>query len=100
MPAAAIGNAIFNATGAPPRQIPFTPERVVTARLRDARFFWEADKKLPLESRMERLGTLLFHKKLGSYKDKAERIERLARAIARDALGADEDVAGHAARAS
>ena len=50
----------------------------MTARLRDARFFWEADRKAPLESRLERLGTLLFHKKLGTLREKAERIEQLA----------------------
>ena len=42
----------------------------MTARLRDARFFWEADRKTTLESRLDRLATLLFHKKLGSYKGK------------------------------
>ncbi len=57
-------------------------ERVVTARLRDAKFFWESDRRVPLESRMDRLHTLLFHKKLGSYRDKAERIEELAAWIA------------------
>ena len=40
------------------------------------------DRKLTLESRMDRLGTLLFHKKLGTYADKAARIERLARRVA------------------
>src|SRR6185295_19415274 len=40
-------------------------ERVVTARLRDASFFWEADRKVPLDARVDRLATLLFHKKLG-----------------------------------
>src|SRR5262249_27491137 len=59
------------------RTIARNAERVVTARLRDARFFWEADRHATLESRIERLGTLLFHKQLGSYKEKAERIEKL-----------------------
>jgi glycyl-tRNA synthetase beta chain len=45
------------------------------------------------------LSTLLFHKKLGTYKEKAERIERLARWIAAEALGADETAAGRAALA-
>lgn len=75
-------------------------ERVVTARLRDARFFWEADRKATLESRIERLATLVFHKKLGTYKEKAERIERLARWIAEEAFGAPHDVAVLAARAA
>jgi glycyl-tRNA synthetase beta chain len=93
--------AVINTEPDNERTIARNAERVVTARLRDARFFWEADRKVPLASRIERLGTLLFHKKLGSYKDKAERIERLAEWIAREALGADEataQLAGKAAR--
>ena len=62
-------------------------ERVVAARLRDARFFWEADRKAPLESRMDRLHTVGFHKKLGSYRDKAQRVEKLAAWIATEAFG-------------
>ena len=53
-------------------------ERVVAARLRDARFFWEADREIQLESRLTRLDTLLFHRRLGSYREKSERIEKLA----------------------
>ena len=95
--------AVINTEPDNERTIARNAERVVTARLRDARFFWEADRKVPLASRIERLGTLLFHKKLGSYKQKAERIERLAEWIAREALGADEataTLAGKAARLS
>src|SRR5215467_9111868 len=81
--------AVINTEPDNERTIARNAERVVTARLRDARFFWEADRRQPLESRIERLGTLLFHKKLGSYKEKAERIEKLAEWIARE-LGGDE----------
>src|SRR5205814_6269365 len=75
-------------------------ERVVAARLRDARFFWDADRRTTLEARLERLHTIVFHKKLGSYRDKAERIEALARWIAHQAFGtpADADNAALAAR--
>ena len=93
--------AVINTEPDNERTIARNAERVVTARLRDARFFWEADRKSPLESRIDRLGTVLFHKKLGSYKEKAERIERLAEWIAREALGADArtaKLAGQAAR--
>ena len=93
--------AVINTEPDNERTIARNAERVVTARLRDARFFWEADRKIPLESRIERLGTLLFHKKLGTYKEKAERIERLAEWIAGEALGADAataKLAGTAAR--
>jgi glycyl-tRNA synthetase beta chain len=91
--------AVVNTQPSDERLIAKNAERVVTARLRDARFFWEADRKTTLESRLERLHTLLFHKKLGSYRDKAERIEKLARWIAAEALGR-ADAAPHAAQAA
>ena len=93
--------AVINTEPDNERTIARNAERVVSARLRDAQFFWEADRKIPLESRIERLGTLLFHRKLGTYKEKAERIERLAEWIAADALGADAataKLAGKSAR--
>ena len=92
--------AVINTEPDNERTIARNAERVVTARLRDARFFWEADRKTRLEDRIERLSTLLFHKKLGSYKEKADRIEQLAAWIAREALGADEATAKHAATAA
>ena len=75
--------AVINTEPDNERTIARNAERVVAARLRDARFFWEADRKAPLESRIDRLDTLLFHKKLGTYQEKAERIEQLAGWIAR-----------------
>src|SRR5258705_7883981 len=92
--------AVINTEPDNERTIARNAERVVSARLRDARFFWEADRKTTLESRIDRLGTLLFHKKLGTYKEKAERIETLAEWIAREALGADAAVAQAAAKAA
>ncbi len=71
-------------------------ERVVTARLRDARFFWEADRKVPLEARVARLGTLTFHKKLGTYEQKADRMSALAGWIAEQAFGAGPGAAAQA----
>ena len=73
-------------------------ERVLTARLRDARFFWDADRAVGLEERIERLKTIRFHKKLGSYFEKSQRVEALARWIATHAL-ASPDLADAAARA-
>src|SRR6185295_13717368 len=93
--------AVINTEPDNERTIARNAERVVTARLRDASFFWEADRKVPLDARVDRLATLLFHKKLGSYKEKAERVERLAQWIAREAFGADAaaaKAAGAAAR--
>ena len=92
--------AVINTEPDNERTIARNAERVVTARLRDARFFWETDRGTALESRIERLSTLLFHKKLGTYKDKAERIERLAAWIAQEVLGADERVTALAGRAA
>ena len=80
--------AVINTEPDNERTIARNAERVVTARLRDARFFWEADRKATLESRLDRLGTLLFHKKLGTYREKAERIARArAGGLPREALG-------------
>ena len=81
------------------RVIAHNAERVLVARLRDARFFWEADRRAPLSSRLDRLDTLRFHRKLGSYLAKARRLELLAGRVAREAFDADEQ-AGHAARAA
>jgi len=92
--------AVINTEPDNERTIARNAERVVTARLRDARFFWEEDRRHTLESRIGRLDTLLFHKQLGSYKAKAERIEKLAEWIAGHALGADAAVAAAAGRAA
>ena len=91
--------AVVNTQPKDERLIARNAERVVTARLRDARFFWESDRKTPLASRLDRLHTLLFHKKLGSYRDKAQRIEALAGWIAADVFGRP-DTAGPAALAA
>jgi glycyl-tRNA synthetase beta chain len=85
--------AVVNTQPQDERLIAKNAERVVTARLRDAKFFWESDRKVPLESRMERLHTVLFHKKLGSYRDKAERIEKLAGWIAAEVFGLPQHAA-------
>jgi glycyl-tRNA synthetase beta chain len=83
--------AVVNTRPADERLIARNAERVVTARLRDARFFWESDRKTTLAARLDRLHTLQFHKKLGSYRDKAERISALAEWIAREAFGRADD---------
>jgi glycyl-tRNA synthetase beta chain len=92
--------AVINTEPDNERTIARNAERVVTARLRDAKFFWDSDRKSTLESRVGRLSTLLFHKKLGSYGDKLLRMERLAAAIARDVMGADDQTCRHAALAA
>ncbi|MBU1866934.1 MAG: glycine--tRNA ligase subunit beta [Candidatus Margulisbacteria bacterium] len=55
--------------------------KVLTARLADARFFFEEDKKLPLKMRTADLAGIVFFEKLGSLADKAERLARLAEYI-------------------
>jgi len=92
--------AVTNTQPGTDRAIAINAERVVAARLRDARFFWTADRRAGLESRLERLATLVFHKQIGSYRQKADRIEALARWIAADLFGqpAEADPAGRAAR--
>jgi glycyl-tRNA synthetase beta chain len=57
-------------------------ERVVVARLRDAHFFWQEDLKRPLAARQESLGRVQFHEKLGTYKEKVERLVRLSEWLA------------------
>jgi glycyl-tRNA synthetase beta chain len=90
--------AVVNTQPQDERLIAKNAERVVTARLRDAKFFWDADRQITLEDRLERLHTIVFHKKLGSYRDKTERIEKLAATIAADVFGAAPE-AKHAALA-
>lgn len=91
--------AVINMEPDNERVIARNAERVVAARLRDALFFWEADRQAPLESRVDRLATVAFHHALGSYREKAERLERLAGWIARDGFGQIDEVVAHAARA-
>ncbi len=88
--------AVLNMEPDKPEVIARNLERVLTARLRDARFFWDSDRERQLEGFAERLDTVLFHKKLGTYAAKSERVAALARTIAANVLGADEATALHA----
>ncbi|GLK67681.1 glycine--tRNA ligase subunit beta [Hansschlegelia plantiphila] len=72
-------------------------ERVVRARLSDARFFWETDKKIRLEDRLEKLKSITFHEKLGTQYERVDRIARLAKELA-PLVGADPQKAETAAR--
>src|SRR5262245_3292082 len=78
--------AVTNMQAEKPELIARNSERVLTARLRDARFFWDEDRKAPLASRIDRLSTVLFHKQLGSYREKTDRVAALAAWIAANAL--------------
>lgn len=72
-------------------------ERVLRARLADAKFFWDQDRKHTLESRVDALKDRVFHAKLGSVFDKVARVEALAGELA-GACGADKSDAMRAAR--
>jgi glycyl-tRNA synthetase beta chain len=89
--------AVANIVSKQPARVREGYERVLRARFADARFFWDTDRKVPLERRAERLGDVVFHVKLGTLREKSQRVERLAARIATD-LGADAVLAGRAAR--
>ncbi|MGE0749424.1 MAG: glycine--tRNA ligase subunit beta [Variibacter sp.] len=72
-------------------------ERVIRARLSDAKFFYETDLKTPLAARVEKLKEIVFHEKLGTQAERVERIARLARELS-SIVGADADKAERAAR--
>ena len=72
-------------------------ERVLRARLADAQFFWDQDRRLGLDARLPALKSIVFHAKLGSLADKTERVEKLALEIARE-LRADKAQVSRAAR--
>jgi glycyl-tRNA synthetase beta chain len=73
-------------------------ERVLRARLADARFFWDQDRRIPLASRVEALSQRVFHAKLGSLYDKTVRMEHLAEFLADYVPGADPERARRAVR--
>jgi glycyl-tRNA synthetase beta chain len=72
-------------------------ERVLRARLSDARFFFEQDQKTRLETRLSRLADVVYHNKIGSQWQRVERLQVIAGAIAAH-LGADAALAERAAR--
>jgi glycyl-tRNA synthetase beta chain len=82
--------AVLNTEPERPEVVSRNLERVLTARLRDARFFWDADRTQGLAGFVERLDTVLFHKRLGSYRAKADRVSRLAEWVCREVLGHPE----------
>ena len=72
-------------------------ERVVRARLSDAKFFWETDKATKLEARLPKLDSIVFHEKLGTQGARVQRIAALAKDLA-PLVGADPALAEQAAR--
>jgi glycyl-tRNA synthetase beta chain len=83
--------AVADAGGDPDGIIRRGNEWVLRARLADARFFWEEDLKVPFADRCRELERVTFHKELGSYHHKAERLGALADELARNQdVGADD----------
>jgi len=72
-------------------------ERVLRARLADAKFFWDQDRKTTLSSRTPQLKDITFHAKLGTLDEKIDRVQALAVELA-DVVGADKDQVRSAAR--
>ena len=75
-------------------------EKVLAARLSDAKFFWEQDLKIPLDEQAKKLSQITFHEKLGTVADKVERVAKLARWLVEEGIvkGASADDAERAAR--
>lgn len=73
---------VANIESPSPEKVVAGNQRVIVPRLTDARFFFEQDRKTSLETKLERLHHVVFQSKLGTYGDKAARIEHVAGAIA------------------
>lgn len=71
-------------------------ERVLRARFQDAKFYWDLDRKQTLESRLPKLCEMVFHAKLGSQRDRADRLSQLAAGLAAWIPGADAQLASRA----
>jgi glycyl-tRNA synthetase beta chain len=71
-------------------------ERVLRARLADAKFFYDQDRKQSLASRVPKLADVVYHSKLGSQLDRVERVRAIARFVA-DRTGTDESLVDRAA---
>ena len=67
--------------------------KVLAARLSDARFFWQQDRKTPLSVHAEKLARITFHEKLGTVADKVERVAKLAEWLAAEGIVPDCDPA-------
>jgi glycyl-tRNA synthetase beta chain len=87
---------VSNMQAPSPRHIIHGNERVLRARLSDARFFYDQDRKTKLADRVPRLANVVYHNKLGSQMERVERLQKLAGEIARS-LSADSAAVERAA---
>jgi glycyl-tRNA synthetase beta chain len=82
--------AVLNMEPDQPEIVSRNMERVLAARLRDAQFFYQSDRQQPLTAHRDRLTTVLFHKKVGTYLEKSEAVGELAAHIAANVLKAPQ----------
>jgi glycyl-tRNA synthetase beta chain len=82
---------VANIASSDPDAVVAGNEKVLAARLSDAKFFWEHDLGIPLAEQAKRLDQIVFHEKLGTTADKVERVARLAQWLVGERLvkGAD-----------
>lgn len=73
-------------------------EKVLAARLSDAKFFWEQDLKVALDTQAQKLAQITFHEKLGSVADKVERVAKLARWLVEEGIVKSSPERGGGAR--
>ncbi len=73
-------------------------ERVLRARLSDAKFFWDSDRKIKLGDRAPALKDITFHAKLGTLDEKIDRVQALAASLSEYIEGADKNAVRSAAR--
>ena len=90
---------VSNMQATNPKEIIHGNERVLRARLSDARFFYDQDRKQRLADRLPRLGNVVYHNKLGSQLERVQRLEKLSGKIAQ-LLKADRAHAERAAQLS
>jgi glycyl-tRNA synthetase beta chain len=91
---------VANIESSDPSAVVAGNEKVLAARLSDAKFFWEHDLKIPLEEQAKKLDQIVFHEKLGTMADKVERVAKLAQWLVQERIvkGADMDDVQTAAR--
>jgi glycyl-tRNA synthetase beta chain len=88
---------IANIESTDPAQVISGNEKVIRPRLADAAFFWDTDRKQPLETRFDKLKSVVWVNGLGTVADKAQRIGKLAGRLA-DEVGADKALTDRAAQ--
>lgn len=86
---------VANIESADPAQVIDGNERVIRPRLADAAFFYDSDRKTPLAERLDQLRNIVFQQRLGTLRDKVERVSGLAGALAAE-IGADAALAERA----